>query len=338
VTAPTVRAGIITGVESFELLDFPVVAVGPTQVRVAISLCGVCVAEVKAYRSGHGHGPSLCGHEWAGTVAEVGAGVDSLAVGDRVAVAIPAPCGRCESCRGGGPDFCAAVMAVARGRADDAPGYGGFARWVTVGEQRVMRVDPRLSDVEAAMIEPATVAGHAAMRGNIGLGANVIVVGAGPIGLFVSQWARAAGAGRVIVVEPEAARRTLALKLGADDVFVPGPAIPADADVVFECVGEGDSVETAVGLVRPGGRVVLLGDAAVSSIAPRMWLAKEVDVVASAGYSRRDFERTNAFMAAGRLQAEPLHSRTIQLDDLPATLRSLAGETIDDIKVLVDPR
>ncbi|PWI06645.1 alcohol dehydrogenase [Streptomyces sp. NWU339] len=339
-----VRAGLVTGPGEFELVDFEVRDPGPRQVRVDISLCGLCVAEVKGYRSGGGHGPSLCGHEWVGLVSAVGGETQGLVPGQKVVIAVPEPCGDCAACRAGRAHFCEAVMTVARGRDRLAPPYGGFARSITVADYRVLPVPPGLSDVAAAMVEPAAVALHGVSRGGVSLGDTVVVLGAGPIGLFTLQWARVAGAARTIVVEPLEERRAMAEKLHADLVAAPDDSDflrvidQGGADVVFDCVGEGTAVQRAVDLIRPGGTVVILGDAPAATIAPRLWLAKEVSVVAAAGYARSDIERTAEYMAAGRLLAEPLHTRTIALDQLGEVLQEMVDGTARDIKVLVDPR
>jgi threonine dehydrogenase-like Zn-dependent dehydrogenase len=110
------------------------------------------------------------------------------------------------------------------------------------------------------------------------------------------------------------------------------------AAVVIECVGIGDSVQQAVHLVRQGGRVVLLGDAGASTIVPRLWLAKEVTVIAAAGYSREDIRQVVQIMSAGHLAVDPLHTRTIGVAKLAEVLDDLAGDASREIKVLVDPR
>jgi (R,R)-butanediol dehydrogenase / meso-butanediol dehydrogenase / diacetyl reductase len=319
----------------------------PGQVGVEILLCGVCVAEVKAFKDGSGHGPSLCGHEWVGRVRQVGDGVTSVAVGDRVVVAVPDPCDECPPCSAGRPEFCSFVMSVARGRDEHAPPHGGFARSLTVAEYRVLPVGDQISDTEAAFVEPAAIAYHAVARANVAPGDTVAVLGAGPIGLLCASVAKVAGAEHVVVIEPSGVRREAARACAAD------AAVPDDdeagavinelsggrgASVVLECVGAGDSVQQAVDLVRQGGRVVLLGDASVTTISPKLWLAKEVTVVASAGYSRGDIRQVVELMAAGRLAIGPLHTRTIGLGGLAEVLGDLAGDGSREIKVLVDPR
>ena len=170
--------------------------------------------------------------------------------------------------------------------------------------------------------------------------------GAGLIGLFAMQFARAA-AGKVLVVEPSPTRRRLTCDLGASTAVAPGEAAECvgdhtrgiGADVVIDCAGVPRLLQTAVDLARSCGLVQLLSFLAEpATINAARSLAKEVNVVASNAFTRDDFHRSMTFLADGRVQAQPLHSRTVPLDDLAATLRGLCAGPSDDIKVLVDPR
>ena len=177
-------------------------------------------------------------------------------------------------------------------------------------------------------MEPATVAFHGVRRSGITPGDTVVVQGAGPIGLLALQFARAAGAGDVLVVEPSPARRRLATELGAINALTPDEAAEyvldhtqgVGADVVIECTGVPRLLQTAVDLARSGGLVQLLSFLSEpATINAARWLAKEVTVVASNAYTHDDFRRSMAFLADGRVQAQPLHSRTVRLTDLEAT-------------------
>ncbi len=198
------------------------------------------------------------------------------------------------------------------------------------------------------MLEPATVAVHALRRTPLQLGEAAVVLGAGPIGLLVLQCARAAGAGGVVVVEPDTERARLATELGASAVIDPNQGDVATriqqecgapgADVVFECAGIPSTVDQSVSLVRRGGVVSLVGLAtAPAEIAPGSWLAKEVRLVSSLGYLREEFDVAMQLVADGRLGLEPLHTGTVGLTDLEAAFHRLL-EGGDEVKVLVDPR
>ena len=342
-----VTAGLITGKETLEFRTFDAAPPQPGCVTVDVSLCGICGTDIASFRTGHLHSPAVCGHEWVGTVGEVGVGVEGLVDGDRVVVAVPPACGRCPECRAGLAEYCRTTSFVARGRDPLAPPHGGFAPRITVSASRLLPAHPDLSDEEAAQVEPATVAFHGVRRSRIAPGDTVVVQGAGPIGLLAMQFARATGAGTLLVIEPTEARRTLALELGASVAVIPEQAADAvqehtrglGADVVLECSGVPALLQTAADLARTGGAVGLISFLAQpATINGARWLAKELTLVASNAFTHDDFRRSMAFLADGRVKAAPLHSRTVPLDDLEATLRSLSAGPSDDVKVLVDPR
>lgn len=176
----------------------------------------------------------------------------------------------------------------------------------------------------------------------------VVIQGGGPIGLLALQWARVAGAGHVIVIEPSEHRRALATSLGADEVVAPGAEAESvvkessgglGADMVYECVGRPETVQSAVDLVRRGGSVCLIGLAGGDvSITPTTWLVKEVTVTAALAYLRDEFETVMSMVADGRVALEPMHDHTIGLTDLAETLADLAGGRSSHTKILVDPR
>ena len=342
-----VTAGLITGKETLEFRAFDAARPQPGCVTVDISLCGICGTDIASYRTGHLHSPAVCGHEWVGVLSAVGAEVSDLREGERVVVAVPPACGRCPECRGGLAEYCRTTSSVARGRNAFAPPHGAFARSITVEAGRVLPAHPDLTDEEAAQVEPATVAFHGVRRSRIAPGDTVLVQGAGPIGLLAMQFARAAGAGQLLVVEPTEARRDLALELGASVALTPEEAADGvqehtrglGADVVLECSGVPALLQTAADLARTGGMVGLISFLAQpATINGARWLAKELSLVASNAFTHDDFRRSMAFLADGRVKAAPLHSRTVALDDLEATLRSLSAGPSADIKVLVDPR
>ena len=213
---------------------------------------------------------------------------------------------------------------------------------MAVDARRLIAVHGGLSDVEAAMVEPATVALHAARRTPPRPGETVVVQGCGPIGLLVLQCARAEGAERLIAVEPNEARRGLAASLGADVVWTPDQAqaelADRPADLVFECAGAPAAVQAAVDLVRRGGRVNLVGVTATATVQPSVWAVKEVTLTGSLGYRNGEFARVMDLMADGAVQVEPLHDATVPLAQAADAFASLAADSAYAIKVLVDPR
>ena len=340
-------AALITGTRTLEINEYADAPPAEGCVTVEIAFCGICGTEISSFRSGSVHHPSVCGHEWSGIVSAVGTGVTSLTEGDRVNVGVCPPCGQCVECRSGLTDFCATALTMARGRDARAPLHGAFARSLSVDAARVVLTPAGLSPAEAAQVEPAAVAIHGVRRSNLKLGDTVVVQGGGSIGLLALQFARVSGAGTAIVIEPNAERRELALTLGADVALAPGAEADAyvkdstggiGADVVFECVGAAALIQPAVALARRGGTMLLLGySAEAATINPAHWLAKEINVVGAVSFTHDDVIRAMDLMASGRVRVAPLHSRTIGIGQLEATLTELADGGSGDLKVLVDP-
>ena len=340
------HAALITGAQRVELIEFADPEPAELGAVVDIAFCGICGTDIHAFQSGQPYNPAICGHEWTGTVSAVGGDVTRVAEGDRVVVAVPPACGACDACRVGQTDRCLTTHAVAVGRDALAPVHGGFAPRLAVGENRLVKANPDLSDEQLAQVEPATVAFHAVRRSGIRLGDSAVVQGAGPIGLMTLQWARAAGAGDLIVVEPNASRAALAASLGATVTATPAEADALvkerthglGADIVYECVGRPDTIQSAVDLARRGGSMCLIGLANQDAlINPSTWLVKEIGVTSSLAYAHEEFEMTMGLIADGRVRVEPMHSSTVGLADLADALADLASGQSQNNKVLVDP-
>jgi len=341
------RVGLIGGKGDLTLREFPTPSPEPGKAVVEIARCGICGTDVHAYAHGGPYTPAICGHEWAGQVSACGAGVDVVREGDRVAIGIAPACGRCALCRADAPAQCTTVLTSMLGLDAMAPPHGGFASAIAVDASRLYRVRPEIGDAEAALLEPATVVTHALRRTPVRADESVVVLGAGPIGLLALQLARAGGASHVVVIEPEPSRAALASKLGADHVFAPDLADlepqlreacgRAGADLVLECAGVPTTIQRSVELVRRGGRVGLVGLAATpATIQPAIWLAKEVSVTASLGYTHDEFEITQQLACDGALDLAPLVTDTVGLDQLETAIERLMKPS-GEIKILVDP-
>lgn len=340
------RAALITGAGQVEIREFPEPAPAEDGVVVDVALCGVCATDVGAFATGRPYRPAVCGHEWTGTVSATGGSVTRLAAGDRVVVAVPPPCGTCPPCRAGHRRQCATAHAFARGREPGAPSHGGFAPRIAVSADRVVRAHPDLDDETLAQVEPVTVALHAVRQSSLRPGEDVVVQGAGPVGLTTMQCARAAGAGQIIVSEPDAERRALAMALGADLAVDPAAVSTAvddhtdgvGADVTFECAGGGAALQSAVMLARRGGSVCMVAftDGPVS-IDPGSWLRQEVSVTTALAYVHDEFGDAMDLLADGQVRVDLLHTSTTQLDGLEGALERFAEGRSRDIKVLVNP-
>ena len=214
------QAALITGKELIEFVDFDDPSPEPEQIVVDITYCGICGTDIHSFQSDGAAWPSTCGHEWTGFVSKTGRSVDRLSEGDRVVIAVPPSCGNCSACHSGQMEKCQTVLMATVGRGPFATPHGGFAKQLAVHNGRAVKANADLSDIQAAQIEPAAICFHAVRANSPRLGEVAIIQGAGPIGLSTLQWARVAGAGTIIVVEPNESRRKLSLALGLSLIHI----------------------------------------------------------------------------------------------------------------------
>ena len=151
------KAGLVTGQRRFELVDMPQPTARPGQAVVQVHLCGICGTDVHGFLSSQPYNPAICGHEFVGTVSQVGAGVDHLHEGDRVVAGIAPACGRCPNCLAGRPRYCSTAFLGMVGRDPQAPPHGAFASAIALDAGRFVKVTRPLTDEEAAVVEPTVV-------------------------------------------------------------------------------------------------------------------------------------------------------------------------------------
>jgi len=324
------RAAVYQGAQRFEVLDLPKPAPGPGQVLVQVRRSAICGTDVHAFMYDIAPPGSVIGHEIAGVIAELGPGVTRWSVGDRVVA--------------GGGDHPEGLQSPMRTdprynyRTMGFPGgpTGGYAEFQLLPEWRPTRIPDNVSDDAAALTEPCSVAVHAVRRSAIRLGDTVAVLGAGPIGMLVTQAARAAGASRVIVSEPAPARSEAARKLGADEVINPREEDVVErivaltdgggADVVFDCAGLGDTLDQAFDATKRDGQVVLV---AVPweplKVDPVNWMGREVDFRVSFASLPEDWRIALDLLASGRISADHLMSEasSIALEDIQSAFEGL---------------
>ena len=322
---------------------------GPSELVLAVRACGICgsdlhLSEIADTAGGMAPMPAgtVMGHEFAGEVAAVGRAVaERVRVGDRVTALPFIACGSCAACLDGRGHRCAAVVSTGLGR-----NPGGYAEYVRVGVHEAVALPPEVSDRAGAMVEPLSVGLHAVERAGLRPGEAVMVIGAGPIGLAVSLWARFMGASHVITSDLSPERADRALAMGATAVVHAGSedAVAAvkrlcgrRAEVVFDCVGVPGSQQLAMDAAPTNGRVVVAGVCMQPDrILPVKAITKELDVRYVFGYGKRDFALTIDMLAAGRIDAMPMLSETVGLDAFPAAFEALRTDK-RKAKVLLEP-
>ena len=317
----------------------------PGEVVLKVAYCGICGTDLHATeKSAIPLQPgTVLGHEFAGVVVESAA--DGWQKGDRI---IGLPLHECDECRprGGCRDrlgiLCRRTKVIGLGA--DVP--GGYAEYLALPAHNALRVPDALDLRDAALTEPLSVGAHAVRLAGALLGARVLVIGAGPIGLAVTAFARLAGARHLAVSELDPVRRDRAAGLGASATLDPA-AEPVGAaferiaggapDVIFECVGAPGLLRQCIDLAPVHGRIVVVGVCRhEDTILPRIAIRKELTLQFALGYTREEFALVLDMLAARRIDAAALVSDVIGLDALPAVFESLRRPN-PRAKVLIDP-
>ncbi|MDR0554644.1 MAG: galactitol-1-phosphate 5-dehydrogenase [Treponema sp.] len=243
----------------------------PDEILVKVKAVSICGSDVHGFdgSTGRRQPPIIMGHEAAGEVSAVGAGVKKFKAGDRITFDSTIYCGECFYCQNGQVNLCDGRMVLGVS-CDEYRRHGAFAEYVVVPERICYPLPLGLSFDEAAMTEPAGVAAHAFRLTPVGLDETVAVVGSGLIGLLLLDVLKASTAGRIAALDTDSSRRETARLRGADEVFDPAdPELGAKIrkfsngrgiDRVFEAVGAAAPIQTALSIVRKGGSVTLIGN------------------------------------------------------------------------------
>src|SRR5579863_8628944 len=263
----SMRVAELIATGTFRLTEMPIEAPGPGEVQVRIEAVGVCGSDLHAYLEGAVGGtpnfyPMLLGHEPAGTIVKIGAGVTGLAAGDRGALEPALYCYHCEFCLSGHHNVCANIRFLSN------PHHPGFFReLVNLPVANFLPIPSEMSFDEAALAEPLAIAMHSLRLASIGPGETVAVIGAGPIGLLTIAALRATQAARIWAVEPLVHRRELARGIGADAALEPAEAVreilnwtgQRGVDCAIDCAAGEHTTNQALQLTRNAGRAVLTG-------------------------------------------------------------------------------
>jgi 2-desacetyl-2-hydroxyethyl bacteriochlorophyllide A dehydrogenase len=327
------RAAALTPDAAFRVDDLADPAPGPSDLVLRVTGCGICGSDLKA-RPAMPPG-TVMGHEFCGEVVAVGADASSTwREGTRAAVLPVFACGTCEWCRAGDVAHCAGASLIGLGGAP-----GGFAELVRVSADLSFRLPAALPEAYGPLVEPFAVGLHTARLGDIRSGDNVLVIGAGPVGLTTAAWARQLGARTVTVSDPVERRRQAAPSFGATAVLDPKvEEIRGPFDVVIECVGKPGLLDVCAAAAGTHGRIVVAGVCAEPDpFMPIAALLKELSFRFSVYYRPDEFRAVIAAFETERIDPSPLITRTVGFDELDDTFEALAHSP-HDVKVVVDPR
>ena len=355
------KAWVLDGPEQLRLVEKPVLEPGPAEVLVRIDAVAICGTDVEIITKGlpawiQGGLPFYKnftpGHEYMGTVAKVGAGVDEYGIGDRVAVEIHAGCGRCERCRMGMYTSCLnyGLNYGENNKGHRANGFttdGGFAEYAINHVNTLVHVPDEMSDEEATLIVTAGTAVYGLdVLGGLIAGESLVVTGPGPIGLMSVAVGKALGAEPVILTGTRDSRLEMGMRLGANHVINVQKENPVEAvkritggkgvHYVMECSGAPNALNEAMDMVNRGGRICL---AAFPGEPVPVDLAKlvrnNIYVYGIRGEGKSATHRAAALMAQKRFDAKLMHTHTFPLNEVPTAFRYFRERIEDANKVVV---
>lgn len=332
-----------------QLMDIP--QLEPHEVLVKVLATGVCTTDVELYdgsmsyyHDGLSKMPLTAGHEWSGTIAEIGSAVEGVAVGDLVVGDISIGCGRCKNCKKGKYHLCSHRTELGVIRYD-----GSMAEYLKTEGKNVYKVPAGVTPDIAALCEPLATVLYAVRRTGIEPGDQVVVFGDGPIGLLNAQLAKHCGAGKVAVIARKELHRGLiedkwGMRLFNSSLCDVTEAVRAyfgdGADVVFEDTGNPEVINTAVKMTAPGGRLCALSLTGKDKVPFALEYVTSRDItVYGVLASPNSFEPALHMMASGLLDLEPIISHRFPFEKTPEALefaRTSHGQ--GRIKVLIENR
>ncbi|XID91930.1 zinc-binding dehydrogenase [Paenibacillaceae bacterium WGS1546] len=332
------KALVYRGPRRLELEERDVPEPQSGEAIVRVEAVGICGSELEGYL---GHSsirkpPLVMGHEFSGVIEKLAPDADGLRAGDKVIANPLISCGSCDRCRIGRGNICRNRQIAGIHRP------GAFADYVAVPAANLYRVPAEMDPNLASLAEPLAVCIHAVKLG-LGPYEDLMIYGAGPIGLLTLQAARTMGANRVLVVDRQPERLAFAALLGAET------AVPDQADEtvqslfgargidkVVDCVGVQATREQAIRTVNPGGTIVAVGlGQDVSMLSMNHVVRQEISIVGSYTYSDEDFEQAVRLLAQGKIAREQW-SATCGLEEAPSVFAALADGTAKFSKYIIN--
>lgn len=336
--------------EVIEYSEIPVPQVGRNEILAEIAYAGFCATDIELLtgemvhiKNGNTTYPIIPGHEWSGTVVAVGEDVRDFKVGDHITSDVSLGCGECENCRQGHYNLCPnrEVIGSYRNR------QGVFAQYVAVPQRHAYKVPEGLGLEEAALAEPAATAMYAVSRARIPAGAEVLVIGDGPIGQLAAQLANIAGASKVILAGSWDAKLAIAKECGIaatinyhnEDVAQRAAELTnGGPEIIIETSGNNSALVTAVKALKPTGRVVAVSwyNGAMVDVPMNTLIVKDAELVGILA-SPNSFTPVLRYMAEGKLNVKPLITHVLPLEKLPEAVEMVRAKKEMRIKVLFKP-
>jgi L-iditol 2-dehydrogenase len=339
------KAAVFTGIKKIEIQDVPKPRPEADEVLIKVQVVGVCGSEVHAFLGAHPFRkpPAILGHEVAGDIVEVGAGVRDFKVGDRVMVEPQKSCGHCVYCLSGSYHLCVSKVVLG------VPEWpGAFGEYIVAPEHTLLKLPESFSYEEGAMCEPLAVGIHSVKKARVEMGDSVLVLGSGPIGLSCVAAARAAGATKIIATDAYDFNLELARKQGATALFnvrgggdlarvVAERGKPEGVDAALVTVGISAVVNQGLASVRKEGRVALVAlfDEPLTIPQPFVIGGKELDVVGVHMYKKEDFYTAISLISSGVVDAKGMVTHVLPLEEAQRALDMVHSKSENNAKVML---
>lgn len=313
------------------------------QLVVEVKRCGICgtdLHQTESHESGMAAG-TILGHEYIGEVVAAGSVAgQQFKTGDKVTGLPFSTCGHCLQCRSGRPFQCSEINIIGMQKP------GGFAEFICLDADNSIKVPSSVNWQEGALIEPMAVGLHAVKTCSNLRGKNVLILGAGPVGLAVAHWVRFFGAYNIVVSEPEELRRNSSMDYGATAIIDPAKdnvgeefsRISGGApEVIFECVGIPGMISQCIDFAQHGTELVVVGYCIYQDhMIPAAAMGKELTMRFALSYHKEDFEFIAGLMASDRVNVESMCTDTVTFESFSEAFENLRQPN-DQCKVLLAP-
>lgn len=338
------KAAVLEDIKKFKITEVEPPKPDNNKVIIDIIKTGICGSDIHNWDAGEPKG-LIMGHEFTGKVVDPGSRID-LNIGDRVTALPISPCGHCEACETGNPQYCTETWTHAIGLSLDNP--GGLTNRIAVRPDMVLKLPDNVTDEEGAMIEPTAVGLHAVHLADIRVGNKVLVVGGGIIGLVSAMFAKLEGAEFVAISETNEARgkKTVKLKVAdewfnaKDENFLKNvfSKVPGGFDIVIDCSGNTKAVESELMTVKPGGTIVLVGVSPKPiEFASVIAVMKELTIKGAIAYTKEEFKNCISLIANKKIDVMKFVDDIVPLEDTQKAYERLTSGNDDAVKIMVDP-
>lgn len=342
------KGAFMRGTDNMIIKEIPVPEIGKKEVLVSLEYVGICGSDVHYFHSGCCGAYKvdlsedfMLGHECAGTIVKVGEEVETLKVGDKVALEPGITCGKCEFCKSGHYNLCPDVVFLAT-----PPVQGCNEEFIAFPEDMCFKLPDNMSTKEGALIEPLSVGFYAAEQGEVKTGDSVIILGAGCIGLVTLLACKAHGAGQIIVADLVDARLNKALELGATTVINSGKEDVSarieeltggrGADVVFETAGSPVTIAQTPFFVRRGGTITLVGISAQQEISYNFAQIMDKEATIKSVFRYKNiYPKAIAAVAGGAIDVKSIVTHEFDLEHIQEAYEEAVNNKTDLVKAVI---